>query len=320
MKVVLEAENLKKVFKRPWLAFGKKASKKDFTAVDQLSFALREGEILGLLGPNGAGKTTTIQMLLGLLTPTAGKIFYFGQDFDTHRSQSLQKVSHASAYSKLPGTLTVLENLEVFCHLYGLSGQERKERIDRFLKLFEIEDLKNQQARSLSAGQMTRVMLCKAFMSQPQVVLLDEPTASLDPDISKEVRKFILRQQKEFGVSAILTSHNMQEVAEVCSRALVLQHGKILEEDTPQKLAKSIALSRVCLKVDSGLAAAIQFIESQSWSWTKMEDILSVNVDEAVICTLLRGLALADVQYTHIELQKPTLEDYFVHISHSASR
>lgn len=312
---VLAVENLVKVYKPTKFFLSRKPVKDVFKAVDGISFSLKEGEILGLLGPNGAGKTTTIQMLLSILTPTSGTIHYFGKDFFHFRSESLQKVSHASAYNKLPGMLSVQENLEVYGRLYGLSSEERRSRIDRFLKFFEIEGLRNKSARSLSAGQITRVMLCKAFISHPKIVLLDEPTASLDPDIAQAVRQFILQQQHEYGVSIILTSHNMQEVAEVCGRVLVLQHGKILEEDTPQKLAKSISLSKVRLTVGALKTEVDQFLKENRWNWEYAEGVLKIDIDENQICRLLTGFALLKAEYSHIEIEKPSLEDYFLHIS-----
>ena len=146
-----------------------------YTAVDNISFQVAEGEILGFLGPNGAGKTTTIQMLLGVMTPTSGAIYYFGKDFARHRSEILQKVTFASAYARLPGRLTIEENLDVYGRLYGIGYNDRKERIKRLLTLFGLWHKRNDFTGPLSAGQMTRVMLAKAFLPNPRMILLDEP-------------------------------------------------------------------------------------------------------------------------------------------------
>lgn len=232
--VVLRVKNLTKKFG-------------GFTAVDKISFELKKGEILGLLGPNGAGKTTTIQMLLGTLTPTSGEIVYFGKDFFKYRSEILQEVNYASAYSHLPWRLTVEENLQVYARMYGV--KDRRRRIDRLLTEFDVSELGRKTMDGLSAGQKTRVTLCKAFINYPKLILLDEPTASLDPDIAARVRQFLLRQQREYGVSMLFTSHNMAEVTEVCDRVIFLKQGKIIAEDTPEKLAGDATLEEFFLQM-----------------------------------------------------------------------
>lgn len=230
--VVLQVKNLTKKFGQ-------------FMAVDKISFELKKGEILGLLGPNGAGKTTTIQMLLGTLTPTDGEIVYFGKDFFKHRSEVLQEVNYASAYSHLPWRLTVEENLQVYARMYGV--ENRRRRIDRLLTEFGVSELRRKTVDSLSAGQKTRVMLCKAFINYPRLILLDEPTASLDPDIAAKVRQFLLAQQREYQVSMLFTSHNMAEVSEVCDRVIFLKQGQIVACDTPEKLAGDATLEEFFL-------------------------------------------------------------------------
>lgn len=309
---ILEVHGLTKIFYPPKRLFSTTSA---FTAVNHISFQLRTGEILGLLGPNGAGKTTTIQMLLGVLTPTAGSIHYFGKDLFRHRSEVLQEVSHASAYTKLPGSLTIEENLEIFARLYGLSQPQISERIDELLYAFAIEDLRYRRANTLSAGQLTRVILAKAFLSKPQIILLDEPTASLDPDIAKETRKFILKQQSDYGVSMILTSHNMQEVSEVCDRVLVLQKGAIIEEDSPEKLARSVALTVLHLKITSGMDHLVQYLMEQSWEYQIIDGSLTVEIQEDHIARFLIDLAKLNIEYSFVEIIKPSLEDYFLHIS-----
>ena len=221
-----------------------------FTAVDKISFELRRGEILGLLGPNGAGKTTTIQMLLGTLTPTSGEISYFGQDFFTHRSEILDQVNYASAYSHLPWRMTVEENLQVYARMYGV--KDRRRRIDRLLHEFDVSELRHKTMDGLSAGQKTRVTLCKAFINYPKLILLDEPTASLDPDIAARVRQFLLQQQREYQVSMLFTSHNMTEVTEVCDRVIFLKTGQIIADDTPEKLAGDATLEEFFLAMSRG--------------------------------------------------------------------
>src|SRR3989344_6921657 len=160
-KVVLQVKNLSKTFK-------------NFTAVDGISFAVKEGEIVGLLGPNGAGKTTTIQMLLGLMTPTEGEIQYFGKSLVTHREVILKRINHTSGYSRLPWRMSVWENLDVYGHLYSVVNHRTK--IERLLETFELVGERNKPFQDLSAGQKTRAALIKAFLNDPEIVLLDEPT------------------------------------------------------------------------------------------------------------------------------------------------
>ena len=179
--IVLIVKDLRKVY----------SGRSPFTAVDGISFELAKGEILGLLGPNGAGKTTTIQMLIGTLTYSSGSIFYFGQDFLSCRQEIMSRVAFASTYVSLPWLLTVGQNLNVFGRLYGLSGRQITERADPLLERFGILDLKKQPVASLSSGQITRLMLVKAFLAQPEIVLLDEPTASLDPEMAQDVLAFL---------------------------------------------------------------------------------------------------------------------------------
>lgn len=312
-KATLEVNLLEKIFTTK--TFFSRRIKKKFIAVNKISFSVQQGEILGLLGPNGAGKTTTIQMLLGTLTPSSGSITYFGKDFALNRSEILQRVGFASAYSKLPGKLTVYENLDIYGRLYGMPSVERSKKIQHLLELFGIIDLRNKLTRTLSAGQMTRAILAKAFLADPEVVLLDEPTASLDPDIAHDIRQFILQQQRERHISILFTSHNMDEVAEVCDRVLVLKGGNIVASDTPARLAASISVTRVELMISQGLEAATAYLQQNKLIYTLEKHALVVEVDEQAIASLLAGLAQAGVLYTQIAINKPSLEDYFIRIA-----
>lgn len=207
---------------------------KDFTAVDDVSFEIREGEILGLLGPNGAGKTTTIQMMLGLITPTSGTIHMFGLDLATHRETIMHQVNFSSTYISMPLSLTVEENLTIVAKLYGLTDVSR--RIDAVVKRLEMEEFHQKLTRKLSSGQMTRLTLAKAVLTQPKVLFLDEPTASLDPDIAHKIREFLLEIRRSSGLTVLYTSHNMQEMEEMSDRIIFLQRGKIVTEGTAQDI------------------------------------------------------------------------------------
>lgn len=293
---------------------------KNFTAVNDISFDIKEGEVVGILGPNGAGKTTTMQILLDLLTPTAGTIQYFGKDLHTHRSAILQHVSFGSAYTNLPSRLTVAENLEIFGRLYGISGAELKQRIAHYLELFGIADRANQEVGTMSAGQQTRAMLAKTFLVHPKMILLDEPTASLDPDIGQEVRNLIIKQQKELGLTVLLASHNMDEVATICNRVIVLSHGTIIADNTPEFLAKSVSAVQVHLIVTEHIERAMQYAQQNNFTYTTQDRILNITIDEHTIARLLANLARLEVNYSNITIQKPTLEDYFLDIARSSRK
>ena len=305
---VLTIENLTKVYKT-------KAG--FFTAVDGVSFTLYEGEILGLLGPNGAGKTTTIQILLSTLTPTSGSIVMLGKDFFTQRSECLQDVGFASAYVNLSDHLTVFQNLIVHGRLYALSGIDLKMKIEKFLRHFNAWHLRDKQIRELSAGQKTRVMLAKAFMTKPKIVLLDEPTASLDPDIAQQVRQFILQQKKELNISIIFTSHNMDEVTQICDRVLVMRNGKIIADDAPDKLASAVSISRLHLLIDKDkeLESLTNYINTQNLVWKVQDKWVEIEIDENKIAHFLMGLAQNGISYLQIYIDIPTLEDYFLQVA-----
>ena len=219
-------------------------------AIEHLSFQVQPGEIVGFLGPNGAGKTTAIAILLGLITPTSGTVRIFGLDFERHRVDILRRSNFSSAYVSLPTNLKVIENLRVFARMYGVKRSESV--IASLLDSMEVSHLQERITGQLSAGESTRVNLCKAFLNDPQVLLLDEPTASLDPDMADKVRKLLRRVQQERGLSMLYTSHNMRDVEEVCDRVLFLSRGKIIASGTPQQIMdqfKEDSLEEVFIRV-----------------------------------------------------------------------
>ena len=202
--------------------------------VNGVSITVAPGEIVGLLGPNGAGKTTTISMILGVLQPDAGSIHIEDKALATHRSQALGCTNFAAVYAPLPGNLTVQQNLRVFGLLYGI--KHLSERIARLLQQFELERFRNVKCGALSSGEQTRVALAKAMLNEPHLLLLDEPTASLDPSAARDIRARIRAFAAQGTVGVLWTSHNMYEVQEVCDRVLFLSHGKILLEGNPKTL------------------------------------------------------------------------------------
>ncbi|MBX5492152.1 MAG: ABC transporter ATP-binding protein [Chloroflexi bacterium] len=207
-------------------------------AVCDISFEVRQGEIVGLLGPNGAGKTTTIQMLLGLIEPTAGDIEILGWDLVRHRTTVLQQVNFSSAYVSLPPRLTVWENLDVFARLYEVPDHQA--RIRELLEYFEITQLRDRQVGTLSSGQVARVNLCKAMLNRPRVLFLDEPTASLDPDAALRARERFKEIRAREGLAILYTSHNMAEIEEVCDRVIFIHRGRILAEGSPLDVTRQI--------------------------------------------------------------------------------
>lgn len=239
-RAVIEASGLRKVFGTT-------------VAVEELTFRLGRGEILGLLGPNGAGKTTAISMLLGLITPSAGSIRILGREMPRDRVEILQRCNFSSAYVNLPSNLRVRENLVVFAKLYGV--RRHRERIQELLELFEVTSLAGRVTGALSSGESTRVNLCKALLNQPELLLLDEPTASLDPDMAEKVRCILRRVRKENGISMLYTSHNMRDVEEVCDRVLFMNKGRLIAEGTPAEIKAKFgeeSLERVFIKVARG--------------------------------------------------------------------
>lgn len=287
--------------------------KNPFVAVDGISFTVNEGEILGILGPNGAGKTTTLQMLLGILTPSSGSIEYFGMDLEKYHSEALQKISFASTYVSLPYNLTIEQNLLVIGRLYGFKKKDIQKNMDEYLEKLGILHKKKSLVTTLSAGQTTRMMLAKALMTKPKLLLLDEPTASLDPEIAQEVIDLILKIRKEEGISVLLTSHNMQEVATLCDRLIFLQAGKIIANDKPSHLAKSISGIKLILDFSFDLPKAIQQLQSLGVPYQVNNTLCHIELtEESLIAPFLQKLAQNNVVYSHISIEKPTLEDYFL--------
>jgi ABC-2 type transport system ATP-binding protein len=300
MASVLEVKNLTKTF-------GK------FQAVKGISFELAEGEVLGLLGPNGAGKTTTLQMLLGVMTPTQGSVHYFGMPLAHKRSEILENVNFSSTYVDLPYDLTIREVLNYTSHFYNI--EHRKERIQKVLMQFKLEELVNKKINDLSAGQSTRLNLAKSFINNPKVLLLDEPTASLDPDVANYIRKFLLQKREQHSLSVIITSHNMAEVTELCDRVIFINHGKIVANDTPENLARSIKNAKVELLFGDQIEQAIKFMNDGNYIYAQEGKWLTITIDEYKIAEFLQTLQGAALTFFEINILKPTLEDYFLKLT-----
>jgi len=203
-------------------------------AVNDISFDVAPGRIVGLLGPNGAGKTTTINMILGVLAPSAGHIRIEGFDIGKQRAQALARTNFAAVYAPLPGNLSVVQNLKVFGLIYDVADLDA--RIETLLERFDLQRFRHTKCGVLSSGEQTRVCLAKAMLNQPRLLLLDEPTASIDPASARDIRRTI-REIADSGESGILwTSHNMYEVEEVCDHALFMSRGRVLLQGDPRRL------------------------------------------------------------------------------------
>ena len=223
MKNLVEVKNLKK-------NYGSKE------AVKNISFTIKKDEILGLLGPNGSGKTTTIGMLLGLLKPTNGEILIDGKKIEENRIEILKKINFISPYIELPKKLTVKQNLIVYGKLYNVLNINN--RIEYLVEKLRLSDLLNRVTGELSSGQKNRVSLAKALINNPSVLFLDEPTASLDPEIGDFVRTFLENYKKEKKISILLASHNMNEVTRLCKSILMMKDGIIIDKGNPEELIK----------------------------------------------------------------------------------
>jgi ABC-2 type transport system ATP-binding protein len=206
-------------------------------AVDGVSFHVDHGEIVGLLGPNGAGKTTIINMVLGVLAPTTGRITIDGIDLARDRRGALERTNFAAVYAMLPGNLTIAQNLRVFGMLYGVPALAR--RIDEVIELCDLAALRDTKCGLLSSGEQTRAGLAKAMLNQPRLLLLDEPTASLDPAVARDVRAMIQRAVEDTGAGVLWTSHNMYEVEGVCARIMILADGRVRLEGDPRTLPRA---------------------------------------------------------------------------------
>ena len=203
-------------------------------AVDGVTFAVERGVTAALLGGNGAGKTTTLSILLGLLLPTSGTVHVFGEDVLRHRYRVLPRMNFSSPYVDLPHRLTVRQNLQIYARLYGL--QRRAERIELLAADLQIDRLLDRPAGKLSSGQKTRVAIAKALLNEPELLLLDEPTASLDPDTGDWVRSYLEDYRDRTGATILLASHNMAEVERLCSQVMMMKQGRIVDAGSPGEL------------------------------------------------------------------------------------
>lgn len=241
--IVLEVKNLTKTY----------PGRPPTVALQGINFSVRKGEIFGILGVNGAGKSTTLNILVGVVSKSGGQVKIFGRNLFTNEPALKQRMNIATAYADLAGNLTVYENLLVYAKIYNVANP--KQKIETLLQEFKAENLRNKRFEQLSAGQKTRANLCKGFINDPEILLLDEPTASLDPSIAADVREIIRHHQKTRGMTILLTSHNMKEVEEMCDRVALIQAGTIYRIGSPSELIEYLKvpdMEQVFLKLARG--------------------------------------------------------------------
>ena len=300
-KPILEVKNLTKQFG-------------SFTAVDKISFSIKKGEVLGFLGPNGAGKTTTIQILMGITKFNDGKILYFEKDFLKNREYCLQRINYTSAYNNLQGKITVMENLMVYALLYGIRNPKKK--IIQLAEYFEITHLLKQIFWNLSAGQKTRVNLVKSLINDPELLLMDEPTASLDPDIADKTLTLIESLKKERQLTILYTSHNMDEVTRICDTVIFLDHGKIVAKDTPLNLTKQYGKAKLKLVFEGNREKFSKYLTEHNQTYTfPSKNAVVIDTEEKFIPKLIFGISKTTIYIIDIEVEKPTLEDVFLDIA-----
>jgi ABC-2 type transport system ATP-binding protein len=278
-----------------------------FPALNGISFEIKKGEIFGLLGPNGAGKTTTINIIAGILDADGGEIQYFGKPLST---ATKKRMNVTTAYTHMHEWLTVYENLTVFAELYEVENP--KQRIEELCKMFDMADKIHRKVRDLSAGQKTRVNLMKGLINNPELLLLDEATIGLDPDIAIQVRELI----KGLNTTILFTSHNMDEVAQLCDRIAFLSRGKVLLCDTPQALTRVVPDQQVIIEYVKMTPKLKAFIKKMGAEQDESLRLITFTIPHTgkALDALLRSL-FAKCEVADVIIEKPHLEDVFIKIA-----
>jgi ABC-2 type transport system ATP-binding protein len=284
-----------------------------FCAVDGISFQLERGKVLGLLGPNGAGKTTTIHMLVGATLPDGGSIRYFGQELLKHKKECLQRINFASSFNTLQTRISVWENLLVFAYLYSVRHPEK--RVRQLAADFGIEHLLPQRFLTLSAGQKTRVNLVKSLINDPEIVLMDEPTASLDPDVADRTITLLEELKASRRLSLVYTSHEMDEVARICDEVIFLDRGRIVAHGTPRELTERIATSEVRVTFSGDRQAVERSLSAAFPGATVNRNEAIVPTEEERVAGVILAVNQAGVVITGVDVRKATLEDVFLQIA-----
>lgn len=301
MELLLKVENLVKDFP-------------SLRALKGVSFEIPRGKVVGLLGPNGAGKTTCIDILLGATLPNGGNIEYFGVNFFEHKHASLRRINFASAYHNLQNRTTVRQNLLVFADLYEVPEKVRK--IERLIDYFEIRDIAERRFGDLSAGQRTRVNLIKSLLNDPELILMDEPTASLDPDIADKTLNLIEDLRRERDLSILFTSHKMDEVSRICDDVIFLDHGEVVARGTPRELTQRIPEAELSLRFTGDDEAVAAYLEGQGFAYELVHaERVVITVHESAIASIILNLDHLGIAILDVDVRKTDLEDIFIQIA-----
>lgn len=304
MAFVFEVESLTK-------SFG------EVRALKGISFAVPRGAIVGLLGPNGAGKTTCIDILLGATTPDSGTVQYFGSDFFSNRSSALRRINFASSYHNLQNRVTVRQNLLVFANLYEV--EEPKKTIERMAEYFEILGIMDRRFGDLSAGQRTRVNLIKSLLNNPELVLMDEPTASLDPDIADKTLGLIEELRDERQLSILFTSHRMEEVNRLCDDVVFLDHGEVVRRGRPADLTAAYPEAQVRIQIEGSLESVLRYLEECQFVHRVAGDEVFITAVTSQIAQLIHDVTRLSDSIRNLDVKKSDLEDVFLSIARGAS-
>ena len=287
-------------------------------AIRNLNLNVRQGEVFGLLGPNGAGKSTLINMLNGIITPDKGIIEILGEPFSGAESRIKQRMNLVAGHTKLNGWLSVYENLRVFAEIYNVKNP--KERISHVLKRFGLFDIKDQPFHNCSSGQQIRTLVAKGLLNSPELLLLEEPTMGLDPDVAETVRAELLEEHQRTGMTILLTSHYMPEAEELCDRIAMLKKGQIFRVATPQELRAMIRRKRVEFWFHSGTATAVLILKKLQIRIVIKEDArITIDVPTAFsLDSVLPTFLKQGVRISAIHTHDPDLEDVFITIARGA--
>ena len=283
------------------------------TAVNGISFEVKQGESFGFLGPNGAGKTTTINILCTLLSPTSGRAAVNGYDCLKHSSQVRSSIGLVFQDITLDNDLTAYENLKFHCYLYNMDKKRAEERIEAILNIVGLYDRKDDLVRKYSGGMKRRLEIARGLLHHPRVLFLDEPTLGLDPQTRANVWEFINDWRKKQGITVFMTTHYMDE-AEVCDRIAIIDHGRIIACGTPDELKKMIQGDTIYLKTTDDSHAIIEIEEKLSIKAVKLHDSICFNIEsgDKFIPKIFEGLATPIIS---VNLKKPTLDDVFMHLT-----
>lgn len=303
---IVEVKNLTKTYTKSSWKFWE--SHQETKALKGVSFEVYEGEIFGIVGPNGAGKTTLINILSGLLYKDEGSVKIFGKESDENREELAARMNVSTAYSGLSGNLTVEENLRIFAKIYDVENKE--EKIDEVLELFQIEELRDKKVHHISAGQRTRANLCKSFINEPELLLLDEASAGLDPHIAEITRNAVQQLNDEHGTTIIVTSHNMEDIDSLSDRMMFLHKGEKLRTGTPNSLKTEIHVKVLEVTVDELTDEFEELLNHVNGDINGNTGRVKIEHEEDII-NILDRVSELDVTVVDIEAQNPDLDEVF---------